>query len=287
MFSKYSKTAIATLMALALFVFVGMATAFAATPSEASANSNTIPKTDSAADNVATSTKVFEGYTVAVLDKTIAAVNIYSGDTSTTRETMYFRSATGKELGSITRKDYLAIVKKNEKVVSLPGGGTYGAPPVDGKSWEAWFADEFNKYRGLDAGSRQEAVNEFNTNGKYLSDFQTDIVSLTNEEREKAGLPILTVDSELTELAQVRAEELLLSESHVRPDGTKVTDLGYGENCHYTATTPSGAMQNWMGSVGHKRNILLEEYTRIGVGCYSVGGRIYWVQIFAFDSSWY
>jgi len=238
-----------------------------------------------AAATSAASTKIFEGYSVTVLDKTTPAVTIMGRTTD--RNVMCFLSANDKEVGAISHNDYNAIVQKNRKVVNLPNGGTYGAPPVDGKSWEEWFADEFNEYRGLSAGSREKAVDEFNTNGKFLYDYQNDIVSLTNKEREKEGLPELTVDSELTELAQVRAKELLVSESHVRPDGTRVIDLGYGENCHYTATTPSGAMQNWMGSAGHKRNILLEDYTRIGVGCYSVGGRIYWVQIFAFDESWY
>ena len=40
-------------------------------------------------------------------------------------------------------------------------------------------------------------------------------------------------------------------------------------------------MAAWMNSSGHRANILSAKYSRLGVGQAVVGGRTYWVQLFA------
>lgn len=97
-----------------------------------------------------------------------------------------------------------------------------------------------------------------------------EIYEETNKERISAGLPELVWSDELAEAADIRAEEIIGTFSHVRPDGTKCYALGdriLGENI---ARGPhaSGAefVQHWMDSPGHKANILRKEFTMIGIG---------------------
>ncbi len=97
-----------------------------------------------------------------------------------------------------------------------------------------------------------------------------EIYEETNKERISAGLPELVWSDELAEAADIRAEEIIGTFSHVRPDGTKCYALGdriHGENI---ARGPhaSGAefVQHWMDSPGHRENILRKEFTMMGVG---------------------
>jgi len=225
---------------------------------------------------------VFEGYNVTVLDKATPAVNVRGRTTD--RNVMCFVSADGKEVGAISYSDYNAIIQKNQKVVNLPGGGTYGAPPVDGKSWEDWFADEFNMYRGLDAGSRKES-DQSNTD-ETIEEYRQEIIKLVNEEREKAGLPALYADEKAMEYAQERAQEITISFSHTRPNGLEkpFDEIGaMNENIadgNWGYTTPAGVMYRWMESPGHRANILNKDAYAIGVGCYRKGDALMWVQEF-------
>lgn len=113
-----------------------------------------------------------------------------------------------------------------------------------------------------------------------------EIYEETNKERVSAGLPELVWSDELAEAADIRAEEIIGTFSHVRPDGTKCYALGdriHGENI---ARGPhaSGAefVQHWMDSPGHKANILRKEFTMIGIGtrCTEMGDT--GVQIFGY-----
>lgn len=225
---------------------------------------------------------IFEGFKLTVLDKTIPAVSI-KGRTSD-RSVMCFVSAGDKEVGAISLNDYNAIIKKNARVVNLSSGGTYGAPPIEGKSWEAWFADEYNKYRGLDAKSR-ETADKANT-AKIIKEYRQEIIKLVNEERAKAGLPALSADDKAMKYAQIRAKEITVSFSHTRPNGLEkpFDEIGImNENIadgNWGYTTPAGVMERWMKSPGHRANILNKEAFAIGVGCYRKGNSLMWVQEF-------
>lgn len=120
---------------------------------------------------------------------------------------------------------------------------------------------------------------------------------LINKERKKKGLDPLEFNETLFDGCRVRAEEIVESFSHTRPDGDKyytvvdAEDLGadsdtryhLGENIAAGQRSPAEAVKSWMSSPGHKRNILTKEYTEAAVGCYvdpdSVYG-YYWVQLF-------
>jgi len=283
MFRRYGKTAIAVLTALMLLLPINSITAFALSSEEEEA----VKRTQINLEN----TKVFEGYSVTVLDKTTPAVSV-RGRTND-RNVMCFVSAADKEVGVISHSDYNAIIQKNRRVVNLPGGGSYGVPPVDGKSWEDWFADEFNKYRALGSGSREEAV--ATNNAETIEKYRQEVIQLVNAEREKAGLPAFESHEAIMDFAQVRAEELIDNYSHTRPDGS-----GAGtENAARGQMTPAEVVTDWMNSARHKANILkpandpqngIVSFTHIGVGCYrpsSSSGGYYWVLTFGYGPDSY
>ena len=116
------------------------------------------------------------------------------------------------------------------------------------------------------------------------------VVKLVNEERAKNGLSALTYDATLQSAAQVRAEEIVKSFSHTRPNGSNfssvlkefgITARRSGENIAWGQKTPKEVVTAWMNSSGHRANILNANYTKIGVGCnISPSGTIYWSQLF-------
>ena len=84
-----------------------------------------------------------------------------------------------------------------------------------------------------------------------------EVVMLVNEQRTANGKAILYESALLNQAAQVRAEELISSFSHTRPDGRKsftaFTDLGgtymaIGENIAFGYPTEADVMNGWMNS---------------------------------------
>lgn len=129
-----------------------------------------------------------------------------------------------------------------------------------------------------------------------LSVYAREIWEIVNEERTKEGLAPLEFSPELNEVANVRAGELLEICSHTRPDGTSystaldeknITSSPKGENITMFMNKGDDiagiAMNNWMNSEGHRKNILNENYSGIGVGVAYQDGGYYLVQIFGGD----
>lgn len=115
------------------------------------------------------------------------------------------------------------------------------------------------------------------------------VLELVNEERTKAGLNTVTLDSSATAAAMVRAQEIVTNFSHTRPNGSSFTTalkeqgVSYrqaGENIAWGQRTPEQVMEGWMNSSGHRANILNPSFTRIGVGYYQARGSNYWTQLF-------
>lgn len=135
--------------------------------------------------------------------------------------------------------------------------------------------------------TRSETIPKLESSSSY-DDFASEVVRLVNVERENNGLSPLSENSTLGDYAQVRSKEIVSKFSHERPDGTRAIDyvggLGtfrtYGENIAMGQQTPEAVVDAWMNSPGHRANILKENFTMIGVGCYKSGGAYYWVQIF-------
>lgn len=138
------------------------------------------------------------------------------------------------------------------------------------------------------------AVSEGDT--ETIQDYIQQVWELVNAERVKQNLLPLTLNDNLNEVSEVRANEIAEVFSHMRPDGTMcdtilaeygLSTYDYGENIAYTTSgyydLASVVVEGWMNSEGHRENILNEYYTNIGVGIVYIDGLYYWVQTFSSD----
>ena len=109
-----------------------------------------------------------------------------------------------------------------------------------------------------------------------------------NKARSDHGVPPFSRICSLDRGAQTRAEEISISFSSNRPNGTAFytvytpgPNYNYGENIAMGYQTPEEALTGWMSSPGQRDNILDENYTGIGLGVYKDGhGRWFWVEHF-------
>ncbi|MFE5297178.1 CAP domain-containing protein [Streptomyces sp. NPDC056632] len=126
------------------------------------------------------------------------------------------------------------------------------------------------------------------TDGQYV----TQVVLLANAERKKAGCAPLRSDARLQEAAQGHADDMAAraSYAHVGKDGRDAGDrmaaAGYtwtswGENIHRGPESPAQAVEDWMNSPGHRKNILNCAFEDIGVGVNLRANGPWWVQDFA------
>ena len=118
------------------------------------------------------------------------------------------------------------------------------------------------------------------------------MLRLVNQERSEVGCTALTSNAALVTAARAHSKDMIARNffSHTNPDGQSPFDrmraAGYdgrmmGENIAAGQTSAAAVMKAWMGSSGHKANILNCKYKEIGVG-YAKGGsyRHYWTQNF-------
>ena len=112
-----------------------------------------------------------------------------------------------------------------------------------------------------------------------LSAIGQQIVAITNVDRAAAGLPALTINSDLVLSAQIHAHDMAqLDEMEHTLPGVPLSTLqerasyvGYhyawlGENIAEGFTDAVSVMNGWMNSPGHRANILETNFTEIGVG---------------------
>ncbi|MDI2588982.1 CAP domain-containing protein [Psychrobacillus sp. NEAU-3TGS] len=115
------------------------------------------------------------------------------------------------------------------------------------------------------------------------------VVDLTNQERAKAGLKALQIDTKLAQSALAKSQDMKNKNyfSHTSPtygspfDQMKsfgVTYKSAGENIARGQRSAAEVVKSWMASPGHKANILNPSYTHIGVGLSDSG--YYWTQQF-------
>ncbi len=121
---------------------------------------------------------------------------------------------------------------------------------------------------------------------------EQEVIRLTNIERQKYGLSPLAHNWELSRVARYKSADMRDRNyfSHTSPtygspfDMMKSFGIVYqtaGENLARGQNTASAAVKGWMGSAGHRKNILNQAFTQIGVG-YAVDSRgtKYWTQMF-------
>lgn len=122
----------------------------------------------------------------------------------------------------------------------------------------------------------------------------SEVLAQVNAIRSKAGLSNLRTDSRLTRAAQQHGCEMQAKGffGHKSPTTGSVADrvkrAGYtwctvAENLAMGQTNPKQAVQGWMASKGHRRNILNGGVVETGIAVIPKGpkGGPYWIQVFA------
>lgn len=117
-----------------------------------------------------------------------------------------------------------------------------------------------------------------------------EVVRLANIERAKIGSQPLKVHPNLQKAAMLRAQEVSIKFSHIRPNGTDAStacyEAGVGcvglENIAKGYSTPQDVMNGWMNSLGHRTAILESYASYVGVGVYKTGNDLYcWTMEFS------
>lgn len=110
----------------------------------------------------------------------------------------------------------------------------------------------------------------------FNEELELKMINLVNEERVKVGVPPLTSDPSLRDVARDHSADMFLQGyfAHFSPEGLNVADradkldISYqviGENLAY-APSVELAHNGLMNSPGHKANILSSDYHSVGIG---------------------
>lgn len=122
--------------------------------------------------------------------------------------------------------------------------------------------------------------------------YEQKVVELVNIERQKVGLPALTLDSAISNVARTKSKDMATNNyfAHQSPTygsaGDMLTRFGikwsaWGENIASGQRTPEAVVTAWMNSAGHRANILSANFSKIGVGyATNSNGTPYWTQMF-------
>jgi uncharacterized protein YkwD len=120
-------------------------------------------------------------------------------------------------------------------------------------------------------------------NTKPRPDLEARMLDLVNQERTAAGLRPLAPDAELTEVARRHSSDMFARAyfAHDTPEGRNPFDrmreggvrfLAAGENLALAPSLPV-AHNGLMNSPGHRRNILADQFGRVGIGIMDGGIR--------------
>lgn len=127
-----------------------------------------------------------------------------------------------------------------------------------------------------------------------LQDARNQLLQLINQERQAVGLASVSLDSELSKLAQAHSDDMVARDffGHINPDGQSPDDrriargipMPVGENLAISPTIPythHGLMQ----SAIHRNNILDPDWTKVGIGLATdASGSIYTTQEFSSET---
>ncbi len=139
------------------------------------------------------------------------------------------------------------------------------------------------------AAQQQPAKQTTTNTAASVSEFEKQVVELTNQERAKAGLAPLQLDENLSKVARDKSLDMQQKGyfSHNSPTYGSPFDMmrsygiqynSAGENIAMGQRSPEEVVQAWMNSAGHRANILNSSFTHIGVGYVANGN--YWTQMF-------
>jgi uncharacterized protein YkwD len=126
-----------------------------------------------------------------------------------------------------------------------------------------------------------------------VDDVAAQVIALTNAERARAGVGAVVAHPDLmvAALGHSRDQAAMGRMTHTGSDGSnagvRITRAGYtwrtwAENVAYGYPDATSVVGGWMGSSGHRANILSGSFVHIGVAAVADGnGRLYWTMVLA------
>ena len=138
--------------------------------------------------------------------------------------------------------------------------------------------NNFTETRNNEENQSNEDFNE------RQDEYRADLLRRVNKYRDRQGLNTLEENDYLNEMAQIRAEELSIRYSHIRPEGgILIGEYGVnGEIGTKGPKTPREAFLAWKNSKQHNELMLAKKYLTFGSGYYVDGnGKSYWIILFS------
>ncbi len=131
--------------------------------------------------------------------------------------------------------------------------------------------------------------------GTPASSTGAEIVTRTNDERLRLGIPALGANAALMRAAQLQAEQMAVTGTlaHDLPGsryptlGARLAAVSYtaraaGENIAEGHSTPAAMVTGWMASPAHRANITSRSFAEMGAAtARSAKGAVYAVEVFA------
>lgn len=189
-----------------------------------------------------------------------------------------------------TNYPVVARVNKNEYIRVFAGVGNWYIVQVEG-DYVGAVSKQYVKAVYPNSGGSTTGGSSNTTNTSGLTADELEVFNLINEQRTKNGLSALKIDSEVQNVARIKAKDMVNNNyfSHTSPtygspfdmlNSFKVSYKTAGENIAGNSSN-SAAVTAWMNSSGHKANILNSSFNYTGVGVVngSKYGKIY-VQMF-------
>ncbi len=232
-------------------------------------------------------------FTITKLTTSFGMQHYYNVDFSTAivkASTLNVRSGPG------TNYPVVAKVGKNEYIRVFAGVGNWYIVQVEG-DYVGAVSKQYVKAIYPNSGGSSTGGGSTNGSGNTttstsgLTTDELEVFNLINKQRTKNGLSALKIDSEVQNVARIKAQDMVNNNyfSHTSPtygspfdmlNSFKVSYKTAGENIAGNSSN-SAAVTAWMNSSGHKANILNSSfnYTGIGVVKGSKYGKIY-VQMF-------
>ncbi|GFP75878.1 CAP domain-containing protein [Clostridium fungisolvens] len=185
-----------------------------------------------------------------------------------------------------------------QPVPNQQGGGTqYNTPATDQSNGTNTNGTGTNSNG---SGTNKAQPNQSSTGVQYMSTIESDILTYTNQERQKAGLAPLTINTTAAKYARSKSEEMIRLNyfDHKSPVNGYISDIAQRNNWRYSyigeniytmnftgqrvedVASGQSIVQSWMNSPGHRANILNKNYTQIGIGVTYENGKVMATQIF-------
>ncbi len=221
---------------------------------------------------------------ILVIPKTFAMQHYQIVDTPTgivTASTLNVRS------GPSTNYKIITQVYKNEYIRIFAKVGTWYVVQTD----KDYIGAVSSQYVRLVYPQSNSNNNSNTTSKNNLTADEQEVFNLINQKRISAGLPALSINQELQNVARIKAQDMVNNGyfSHTSPTygspfemikNFGITYKAAGENIAGNSSN-SGAVEAWMNSEGHRANILSNSFNYTGVAVVSspTYGKVY-VQMF-------